>query len=165
MSEMFTCKTGLQLLTLVGDDVVVGRNEGAAGAVQAQLESTVPVCGHGHDEQMMTRLQSVSDEDGREWFTHLCGSAIHSRPRSRQRSATRPPSVFVPPYCQCSAELETSGLCALESVDRQTSFWKHLQRVATLQMSIRLHTYKTLIHILDPPEAPPPSSDWLLGLN
>lgn len=32
-----TCKKSLQLFALVGNDVVCGRDEGAAGAVDAQL--------------------------------------------------------------------------------------------------------------------------------
>ena len=36
-----TCKQGLQLLTLVGDDVVGGRDEGAAGTVDAQLQAKI----------------------------------------------------------------------------------------------------------------------------
>ena len=51
--------------------------------------------------------------------THLCGSAIHSPPLSHQRTATPPPSVFVPPCCQYIAVLGMSGLCVLKSVDNR----------------------------------------------
>ncbi len=36
-----TCKESLQLLTLVGNDVVGGRDEGAAGTVDAQLQAKI----------------------------------------------------------------------------------------------------------------------------
>lgn len=36
-----TCKAHLQFLALVGNDVVIGWNKGAAGTVQAEFEPTV----------------------------------------------------------------------------------------------------------------------------
>lgn len=44
-SRQITCKPCLQLFTLVGNNVVIGWYERAARAVQAELESTVSVCG------------------------------------------------------------------------------------------------------------------------
>ncbi len=38
-----TCKSGLQLFTLVRDDIVCGRDECTAGTVNADLESEIPL--------------------------------------------------------------------------------------------------------------------------
>lgn len=42
-----TCKESLQLLTLVGNDVVGGGDEGAAGTVDAQLQTKIILCSEG----------------------------------------------------------------------------------------------------------------------
>ena len=41
MKKELTCKESLQLLTLVGNDVVGGEDEGAAGTVDAQLQTKI----------------------------------------------------------------------------------------------------------------------------
>lgn len=45
---------------------------------------------------------------------HLCDSAIRSRPRSRQRSATRPPPASAPPCCRCTAAWGRPSPCVLK---------------------------------------------------
>lgn len=117
---LLTCKACFQLLTLVGNNVVIWWHKGAAWTVQADLETTVSVCG---ERKVTTRgcnqtTHGANHEecDGGGTCAHLCGSSIHSLPPSHRRRATRPPSVFVPPCCLYIAASGTSGLCVLKSV-------------------------------------------------
>lgn len=91
MNEV-TCKPRLQLLALVGNNVVVGRYEGAAGAMQADLESTVSVCG---DTQRVTREVIVAGDVDEHTHTHSPLWFSHSLTASVTSNDSHSPSACV----------------------------------------------------------------------
>lgn len=133
--NQITCKPCLQLLTLVGNDIVIWWYKGAAWAVQTDLQSTVSICGEAkikmtnwYKIKSLKNYYAIVVKEGGICL-HLCGSAIHSLPQSHQRTATLPLSEFVQPCCQYIAASGMSSLCILKSVEKRMNVMSPIQQI------------------------------------